>query len=105
MVRSTPYRGRGNAMRDAVMQHVGGSFFGIALVLVLAVSPATAATLFHFSTGNPDGKMATATRPEGGEAFEIESADDFILPTDTSITHATFRGLLPSGSPLSNITQ
>lgn len=91
-------------MRDAVTRHVGGSFFGISLALVLAVSPA-AATPFHFSTGNPDGKMATATRPESGDTFEIESADDFILPTDTSITHATFRGLLPSGSPLSNITQ
>jgi hypothetical protein len=39
--------------------------------------PAAADTTF-FNTGDPDGKMATATRPESSGKFEIESADDFI---------------------------
>ena len=35
--------------------------------------------------------------------FEIESADDFVLTHSTSITSATFTGLLPVGAPLSDI--
>jgi hypothetical protein len=48
--------------------------------------------------------MATASRPESaGGKFEIESADDFILGTKTSITGATFTGLLTNRAPLSSI--
>ena len=60
-------------------------------------------TPFSFSTGNPDGKMATATRPDTGAPFEIESADDFVLTHSTSITSATFTGLLPDEAPLSDV--
>ena len=69
----------------------------LSLVGSLFVLPAVADTTF-FSTGDPDGKMATATRPDGGtpSTFEIESADDFILGRTTSITDATFTGLIPS---------
>ena len=74
----------------------------LSLVGCLCAAPAVADTTF-FSTGNPDGKMATATRPDAGGRFEIELADDFILGTTTSITSATFTGLLPSGAPLSDI--
>src|SRR5437762_2939246 len=42
-----------------------------------------------FSTGNPDGKMATASRPDSPSGIEIESADDFTLSGGTSITGAT----------------
>ena len=57
-----------------------------------------------FSTGNPDALMATASRPSG--AFEIESADDFVTTAPTTlISGASFTGLLPSGTPLSNITR
>jgi PEP-CTERM motif len=56
-----------------------------------------AADAFFFSTGDPDGKIATATRPDTA-GFEIESADDFVLTHATSITDATFTGLLPSGA-------
>ena len=52
---------------------------------------------------DPDGKMATATRPDAGAPFEIELADDFVLTHSTSITSATFTGLLPVGAPLSDI--
>ena len=60
--------------------------------------PAAAETPFFFSTGDPDGEMATATRPETGGTFEIKSADDFVLTQSTSITSATFTGLLPPAS-------
>jgi hypothetical protein len=59
--------------------------------------PAAADTTF-FSTGSPDGKTATATRPESSGKFEIESADDFVLFAGRSITDATFTGLI-SGAP------
>jgi hypothetical protein len=75
----------------------------LALIGLLPAVSAAAQTPFFFSTGNPDGKMATATRPVTGAPFEIESADDFVLTHSTSITSATFTGLLPVGAPLTNI--
>jgi hypothetical protein len=69
---------------------------------LLATLPASATPApFFFSTGNPDSTIATASRPgTGGANFEIESADDFALtgPTSTSLTNATFTGLIPLGS-------
>jgi hypothetical protein len=62
-----------------------------------------AADEFTFSTGNPDGKIATATRPESAGKFEIESADDFGLTAQTSITGATFTGLLTGGSTIGQV--
>jgi len=53
---------------------------------------------FFFSTGNPNNLMATASRPDVG-AFEIESADDFVLTHSTTITSATFTGLIVSSGP------
>jgi PEP-CTERM motif-containing protein len=72
------------------------------LTLLLLTTPA-AATPFLFSTGNPDGKMATASRPESTGKFEIESADDFVLTTQTSVTSATFTGLLTGGATPANV--
>lgn len=61
--------------------------------------PASATpTPFFFSTGNPDGLMATATRPDSAGKFEIESADDFVLTNSTSLTSATFTGLITGGA-------
>jgi hypothetical protein len=74
---------------------------GIAALTFAAVMmplPA-AADAFTFSTGNPDGKIATAARPESPGKFEIESADDFGLTAQTSITSATFTGLLTGVTP------
>jgi hypothetical protein len=65
----------------------------------LCALPAAADTPFFFSTGNPDGKIATASRPAGTGKFEIESADDFVLTQETSITSATFTGLLTGTNP------
>jgi hypothetical protein len=79
---------------------------GIAGLLSL-VTPGANAAPFVFSTGSPDGKIATASRPEdlGAGKIEIESADDFILPTATQLNSATFTGLLPANFPLANIGQ
>jgi hypothetical protein len=68
---------------------------------LLSAIPA-AAQSFFFSTGDPEGKIATATRPDVG-AFEIESADDFVLTHATSITSATFTGLLPAGASAQDV--
>jgi hypothetical protein len=61
------------------------------------------ADLFQFSTGNPDGLMATASRPGVGGKIEIESADDFVLTQTTIINSGTFTGLIvppaTGGSP------
>jgi hypothetical protein len=79
-----------------------GKTSGTVAVLGLLTAIPAAATPFTFSTGNPDGKMATATRPASAGKFEIESADDFALTGSTSITSATFTGLL-KGATVANI--
>jgi hypothetical protein len=62
-------------------------------------STVTGAATFTFSSGAPDGKMALASRPASSGKTEIEAADDFVLTSQTAITHATFTGLMPtSGS-------
>jgi len=57
-----------------------------------------------FSTGNPDGLMATLSRTASAGKLETETADDFIVPTGiTSLSDATFIGLvvLPAPEPAS----
>jgi hypothetical protein len=49
--------------------------------------------------------MATASRPAGSGKFEIETADDFVLIGATSLSGATFTGLLPSNASQSDIRQ
>jgi hypothetical protein len=78
---------------------------GIAALTFAAVMPLTAAAdPFLFSTGNPDGLMATATRPSSPGKFEIETGDDFVLTQQTLITGAAFTGLIPLGVTTSDIT-
>ena len=69
---------------------------------LLAVAVPANASSFNFSTGDPDGKMATASRT--GPGFEIESGDDFALLAQTLIKNATFTGLVPTGASVSNVT-
>jgi hypothetical protein len=64
---------------------------------------ARAQSPFAFNTGVPDGLMATASRPESEGVLEIESADDFVLATDTRLTHASFTGLIPSNATVADI--
>ena len=79
----------------------------LASLLALAFlwpSPAAAGPFF-FSTGDPDGKIATLSQPAGNAHIQTETADDFILSQQTRITSATFVGLLPLETPLGNIQQ
>jgi hypothetical protein len=75
---------------------------GVAVGALLMGSAARAAP-FTFSTGAPDGKMASASQPDAGGKTEIESADDFILSSATQINSASFTGLLPTGLSLAEI--
>jgi hypothetical protein len=63
------------------------------------------ASLVFISTGNPDGKIATLSRPAGGGTIQTETADDFILTNTTLINTATITGLIPSGADLGSIQQ
>jgi hypothetical protein len=76
---------------------IGRVGFAVAVTLILCGPAAAGATTFAFSTGNPDGRMAMASRPASSGKPEIEAADDFALTAQTTITHASFTGLL-SGS-------
>jgi len=82
---------------------------GMAVLLGLLTPLPAAADPFFFSTGNPDGRIATATRPDTAvspaPSNEIESADDFVLTSPTSIQSATFTGLLAGGATTTNIGQ
>jgi hypothetical protein len=64
--------------------------------LELRLQPST----FVFSTGSPDGRIATIAEPANAHnsKVEFESADDFVLTANTKITHATFTGLLTGGA-------
>jgi len=72
----------------------------LAFAVAAAPLPAMADSVF-FSTGNPDGKMATTSQP--GTTTETETGDDFAITQQTSITSATFTGLLAGGGTVANI--
>ena len=65
-------------------------------VAILIAMPA-AADSFTFSTGNPDGLIATLSRVTSAGKLETETADDFVTTQGTVINSATYAGLLPSG--------
>jgi hypothetical protein len=77
--------------------------FPRALLVVLSaslpcavVTPRASADFVLFDTGAPDGRMATASTPSGGE---VETADDFIATSPYTVSGATFTGLItnPNG--------
>ena len=80
-------------------------YFGVAAVVLswFSASPLMASPIKLFSTGSPDGKIATLSRPAGA-GLETETADDFILGQTAWVTNATFVGLLPTGTSLSRVT-
>jgi hypothetical protein len=71
--------------------------------LAIFIATPAAADTFFFSTGNPDGLTGTLSMPASPGQIETETADDFVLTHTTTITQATFTGLLPVGAPLSNV--
>lgn len=79
------------------------SFAAVTLVCSLTCLPA-AADSFVFSTGNPDGKIATLSRIASTGKLETETADDFVTTQQTTIINsATFTGLLIGGATPANI--
>ncbi len=77
--------------------------FGLSLAaLLLLTSPGSAASFF-FTTGDPDGKIATLSRPPGAGKIQTETADDFTLTNCVVINQATITGLIPSAAPLTSI--
>jgi len=66
---------------------------------------ASAGSDFFFSTGNPDGLIATLSRPSSPGLIQTETADDFVLTQATRIDSATFTGLIPLGAPLTSVSQ
>jgi hypothetical protein len=55
---------------------------------------------FGFSTGVPDGRIATVAEPANAHnsQVEYESADDFVLAAETKLSHVSFTGLLTGGA-------
>src|SRR6266478_6282431 len=82
------------------------ALFIVVGAVVLLWSGSASAVPFFFSTGNPDGLIATASRPASPGKLEIESADDFAVTgaNTLKLTGASFQGLLPTGAPLSSVT-
>ena len=62
-------------------------------VSILSAAPAWADP-FSFSTGNVTNQIAVASRPSSAGKTEIEAADDFVTTQQTTITGASFTGLL-----------
>jgi hypothetical protein len=74
----------------------------VSLFLALPAS----ADPFFFSTGDPDGKIASLSRPDSPAGIETETADDFLVVSNCIVLYqATFTGLIPPGASLSSITQ
>jgi hypothetical protein len=61
------------------------------------------ATPFFFSTGSPDGQIATLSRTASTGKLETETADDFVTTVPTTITDASFIGLLVGGATPADI--
>ena len=75
-----------------------------ALTFAAVVMPLPAAAdTFSFSTGAPDGRIGTASRPSSPGLIETETADDFILSQQTSLNQATFTGLIPTGATVTRV--
>jgi hypothetical protein len=60
---------------------------------------------FSFSTGVPDGRIATISEPGNAHNgnVEYESADDFVLTAETKLRSASFTGLLSGGAKLKDV--
>src|SRR5215831_6868136 len=73
------------------------------LFALLLLPPSASAASFFFTTGSPDGRIGTLSRPASA-GLQTETADDFILSECVLINQATFTGLLPMGAQVSSIT-
>lgn len=64
--------------------------------VVLIPEPACAATIYNNLTVT--NQMASASRPSSANAMESETADDFVIASQTSVTSASFIGLIVPGA-------
>jgi hypothetical protein len=69
---------------------------------MLMATPVSAG-VFSFSTGDPDGLIATLSRQASAGKLETETADDFVTTQPTLITNASFTGLLIGGATPANV--
>jgi len=72
----------------------------VAAPSILAASSSWADDAFVFDIGNVVGRIAVASRPGATGVSEIEAADDFTTSGLTTITGASFTGLLAAGAAL-----
>jgi hypothetical protein len=74
--------------------------------VVESLEPRQLLAAFSFTTGKPDGLVATVAEPSSTHngSVEFESADDFVLASETHISQATFTGLLTSGATTKNVS-
>jgi PEP-CTERM motif-containing protein len=90
-------------MRRLIVLHATCYAALILSTAALGIVPA-AADPFFFSTGNPDGLIATLSRTASPGKLETETADDFVTLGPTRITNATITGLLVGGATPANIS-
>jgi hypothetical protein len=77
----------------------------LSLAALLLLPPRASAADFSFSTGAPDGRIGTLSRPASAGLVQTETADDFILSECVLINEATFTGLLTPGASVANINR
>jgi hypothetical protein len=80
------------------------AFSALCVCTLMALSSTSYASTVIFNSGDPDGLLAAASRPDSTGKFEIETADDFVLDTTTSVTGASFTGLLTGGTAISGVS-
>jgi len=91
-------------VRPSVMATLSGNKITAGTLALLLLGFQASAASFSFSTGDPDGKIATLSRPSSPGKVQTETADDFVLTQSVVISQATFTGLLPLGTSLSGIS-
>ena len=77
----------------------------VAVIGLLSAAPGGGGYPSSSAPAIPTEKSRPRPVPIAGGIFEIESADDFILTHGTSITSATFTGLLPVGTTAADVSQ
>jgi hypothetical protein len=63
-------------------------------------------TPFFFTTGAPDGLIGGMSEPDNAHNNhdELETADDFVLPSQTELDQMTFTGLLTGGAQVTDVS-
>ncbi|HYT60525.1 MAG TPA: hypothetical protein VEL06_10155 [Haliangiales bacterium] len=90
-------------VRPSVLATLSANKITAGTLALLLLGLQASADSFTFSTGDPDGKIATLSRPPSPGKIQTETADDFVVPQTVVISQATFTGLLPLGAALSSI--